>query len=74
MSKTPDLFGAKWVKSSYSGNGGGNCLEWTSEYARVHGVVAVRDSKVPNGGVLAISDDSWRAFVGAVGAEKPRSI
>lgn len=70
MSKTPDLFGAKWVKSSYSGNGGGNCLE----HARVHGVVAVRDSKVPNGGVLAISDDSWRAFVAAVGTELPGTI
>jgi hypothetical protein len=47
-----------WRKSSYSGNGGGNCVETSSTG---HGV-AVRDSKDAEGPRLALSPTSWRAF------------
>lgn len=63
MSKTPDSFpGVEWVKSSYSGNGGGNCIEWAPT-AAVAGQVPVRDSKVPAGPALSVSVASWSAFV-----------
>lgn len=48
----------RWRKSSYSGNGGGNCVE----VATAGGIVAVRDSKNPDGPSLAFSPDDWRAF------------
>jgi hypothetical protein len=48
-----------WRKSSYSGNSG-NCVEvCTSE----PGTVAVRDSKNVPGPELAVSDQTWSAFV-----------
>ncbi|MFC5145804.1 DUF397 domain-containing protein [Streptomyces aureoversilis] len=28
MSTNPDISAAEWIKSSYSGSGAGNCLEW----------------------------------------------
>ncbi len=47
-----------WVKSSYS-NTGANCVE----LARARdGAVAVRDSKDPDGGLLAFSPQRWAAF------------
>jgi hypothetical protein len=48
--------GARWRKSSYSGGSGGNCVEVATN---VPGVVAVRDSKDPDGPVLALSRESW---------------
>jgi hypothetical protein len=50
----------RWRKSSYSGNGGGNCVEVASN---LPGVVAVRDSKDREGPRLAVSDQTWSAFV-----------
>ncbi|MHC5907883.1 DUF397 domain-containing protein [Streptomyces sp. S6] len=63
MSTTPDLSAARWVASSYSGNGEGNCVEWAPSVAQVSGVVPVRDSKVPNGPHLRLTP---RAFAGLV--------
>ncbi|MGW6026582.1 DUF397 domain-containing protein [Streptomyces sp. NPDC055099] len=74
MSSTPDRAPLAWVKSSYSGNGGGNCLQWAKSHALTHGVVAVRDSKVPNGGTLLVSPASWGAFIGAVSADEAPAI
>ncbi|MCX4554164.1 DUF397 domain-containing protein [Streptomyces sp. NBC_01500] len=54
-----------WHKSSYSSNGG-NCIEVAANLAPVHGVVPVRDSKVPAGPVLSVSDSTWTAFVDGV--------
>jgi hypothetical protein len=52
-----------WRKSSYSGGSGqSNCVEVRS----VPGRVAVRDSKDPGGGVLAVTAGEWRAFIGVV--------
>ncbi|MBO8184718.1 MULTISPECIES: DUF397 domain-containing protein [Streptomyces] len=65
MSTTPDLSSAEWVKSSYSGNGGANCVEWAPTYIS-SGTVPVRDSKSPHGPALAFTPDGWAEFVTAV--------
>jgi hypothetical protein len=49
-----------WRKSSYSGNGGGNCVEVASN---LHNFVAVRDSKDPDGTKLAFTKRAWSEFV-----------
>lgn len=56
MSSTTDL---KWFKSSYSGSGGGNCVEVAIRPAAVH----IRDSKTPQGGRLSVSPEAWAAFI-----------
>jgi Domain of unknown function (DUF397) len=53
----------RWRKSSYSGNGGGNCVEVASN---MPGVVAVRDSKNPDGPVLTVETAGWREFIADV--------
>ena len=50
----------RWRKSSYSGNGGSNCVEVASS---LPGVVAVRDSKNPDGPILTFSRDEWANFI-----------
>ncbi|ANW18933.1 DUF397 domain-containing protein [Streptomyces clavuligerus] len=60
MSTTPDLV---WVKSSYSGNGGGSCVEWAPAFAHAQGVVPVRDSKQESGPVLMVSADAFAGLV-----------
>ncbi|MCZ1008174.1 DUF397 domain-containing protein [Streptomyces lydicus] len=52
----------RWVKSSYSENGG-QCIEWAPEHAAAHGVVPVRDSKNLNGPALAFPAPQWAHFV-----------
>jgi hypothetical protein len=56
---------ADWHKSSYSGDNGGNCVEVARN---LPGVVAVRDSKDPEGPKLAFTPDEWRAFAAGVRA------
>ncbi|GHB37296.1 DUF397 domain-containing protein [Streptomyces viridiviolaceus] len=51
-----------WTKSSYSG-GNGACVEVRSPVVTA---LAVRDSKVPEGPVLAFPADAWNAFVASV--------
>ncbi|GAA3967420.1 DUF397 domain-containing protein [Streptomyces thinghirensis] len=51
-----------WTKSSYSG-GNGACVEVKSP---VVAALAVRDSKVTEGPVLAFPADAWNAFVTSV--------
>ncbi|MEV0260984.1 DUF397 domain-containing protein [Streptomyces sp. NPDC050617] len=53
----------QWVKSSYSNQDGGNCVEWSPSAVATYGVVAVRDSKVPHGPVLVLAPAAWAAFV-----------
>ncbi|WP_326688913.1 MULTISPECIES: DUF397 domain-containing protein [unclassified Streptomyces] len=51
---------AAWFKSSYSNDQGGECVEG----ARLGGgVMAVRDSKQPDGPAFAFRADVWSAFV-----------
>jgi hypothetical protein len=50
----------RWFKSSYSGSGGGDCVEVAAD----HGAVYVRDSKVAGGGpMLRVSRGEWAAFM-----------
>ena len=55
-----DLTGAQWRKSDYSGTNGGQCVEVA---VNLPGVVAVRDSKDPDGLALVFAPDEWRAFI-----------
>ncbi|MFF7616493.1 DUF397 domain-containing protein [Streptomyces lavendulae] len=48
-----------WRKSSYSGDNGGECVEVTSQPA----LVAVRDSKNPEGPAFTVSPAAFAAFV-----------
>lgn len=57
--KADTLTGANWFTSSYSNGSGGNCVEG----ARLaDGVMAVRDSKNPQGPALLFPANAWRAF------------
>lgn len=55
-----------WRKSSYSGQGGGNCVEVADNGNRV----LVRDTKDRNGAVLRLSPAAWRRFADQVKAER----
>ena len=57
--------GANWRKSSYSGGNGGACVEVASN---LPDVVAVRDSKDPDGPRLVFSRGDWRAFLAGLQA------
>ncbi|WP_405985625.1 DUF397 domain-containing protein [Streptomyces sp. NBC_00872] len=58
---------SRWVKSSYSDNGG-SCVEWAPVYASATGVVPVRDSKDPSGPVLSVPAGAFASFVAGVKA------
>jgi hypothetical protein len=47
-----------WRKASYSGNGGGSCVE----VGNAAPVVLVRDTTDREGGTLAFTAASWQAF------------
>ncbi|MEU6575503.1 DUF397 domain-containing protein [Streptomyces sp. NPDC046805] len=53
-----------WTKSSYSA-GNGACVEVRSPATAE---LAVRDSKVPEGPILAFPADAWNTFVTSVKA------
>ena len=55
-----DQIAPRWRKSGYSGNGGGNCVEVARS---LPDVVAVRDSKNPDGPILTFSRDEWASFI-----------
>ncbi|OUC99193.1 DUF397 domain-containing protein [Streptosporangium minutum] len=58
-----DLSAAVWRKSSRSGDNGGQCVEVADN---LPGVVAVRDSKDPDGPKLLFTPAEWRSFIGGV--------
>ena len=58
---TPNLSRAVWHKSSRSAGTGGNCVE----VANLNTVVAVRDSKAPDNGMLVFGRSEWSTFVNA---------
>ena len=60
-----DLNRAQWRKSSRSGGNGGTCVEVARN---VRGVVAVRDSKHPDGPTLVTSPPAWQAFTASLKA------
>ena len=49
-----------WRKASYSGGNGGGCVEVTSTGKPL---LAVRDSKDPNGPKLAFVPSAWESFI-----------
>lgn len=54
---------ATWIKSSYSGSDGGNCVEVAPGFP---GLVPVRDSKVPDGPALVFDRQARHSFVSAL--------
>jgi len=54
-----ELSAATWIKSSYSGENGGNCVEIAPGFPAM---VPVRDSKDPDGPVLIVTHSAWAAF------------
>ncbi|WP_431980170.1 DUF397 domain-containing protein [Streptomyces qinglanensis] len=59
-----------WLKSSYSGSDGGNCVEVAQAPATVH----VRDSKDRRGPVLSVSSTQWAAFVQRLARQRPEEV
>lgn len=55
-----DLSRAAWRKSTYSGGNGGQCVEVATN---LPGLVAIRDSKDPEGAKLVVSAEEWRTFL-----------
>jgi len=64
MDSAYDLSTARWRTSSYSNAEGGECVQVAGGFPDV---VPVRDSKNPEGPVIAVSGGAWRAFVDGVG-------
>ncbi|MFE9441482.1 DUF397 domain-containing protein [Streptomyces sp. NPDC006602] len=57
---TPDLSGARWRSSTYSG-GNNECVEVADGLPCI---VPIRDSKCATGPVLAFRPHAWSAFLG----------
>ncbi len=58
-----NLTGASWHKSSHSSANGGACVEVAGDGL---GVVAVRDSKDPDGPALVFTPADWSAFIASL--------
>jgi hypothetical protein len=59
-----DVTAVAWRTSSYSGDNGGACVE----VGTAGPAVAVRDSKHPDGPLLAFPASTWQAFTDQVKA------
>ncbi|MFC4053525.1 DUF397 domain-containing protein [Actinomadura syzygii] len=53
-----DLTSTVWRKSTRSGNNGGNCVE----IANLGDLIAMRDSKDPEGPKLILTRTHWRSL------------
>lgn len=60
-----DRIESRWRKSSYSGNGGANCVEVATN---LPSMIAVRDSKNRTGPALSFARSAWAEFIGGVKA------
>ncbi|MFJ4829525.1 DUF397 domain-containing protein [Streptomyces sp. NPDC088747] len=61
MGTDQDLTNARWRKSTYSGNTGGDCVE----VADLTPHIALRDSKNPELGAFAVTPAAFTAFATA---------
>ena len=67
-----EIIDQRWRKSSFSGNGGGNCIEVGHQADRDG--VAVRDTKDREGPVLTIAPAAWRRFIEQIKNLTPRHV
>lgn len=58
-----DLSSAVWRKSSHSSGNGGQCVEVATN---LPSVIAVRDSKNPNGPSLLLTHPQWHTFIDGI--------
>lgn len=56
----PRVHGAVWMKSTFSGPTGGNCVELAHLYG---GQVAIRNSRHKSGPALLFTAAEWDAFL-----------
>jgi hypothetical protein len=61
-----DLSCAEWQKSSHSSQSG-NCVEVARN---LPGLVAVRDTRRPEGATLVVSRETWRGFISTIWPER----
>jgi hypothetical protein len=54
--------GLNWRKASYSGSGGGNCVDVASSKS----VVLVRDTTDRDGSMLTFSVEAWERFTASL--------
>jgi len=59
-----DLARAAWRKSTHSSQDG-NCVEIATS---LPGIIAIRDSKNPDGPVLTVTNLGWTAFIEGIKA------
>lgn len=67
MSRTRDLSGAAWFKSSRSQGNADTCVEVATN---MPGIVAVRDSTDPLGPKLVFAPGAWRSFTDRVRSDE----
>ena len=60
----------RWRKASYSGNGGGSCVE----VGQARRGVLVRDTTDRTGPALAFSQQGWQAFAARIKADAARVL
>ncbi|GGV79990.1 hypothetical protein GCM10010294_51510 [Streptomyces griseoloalbus] len=65
---TEQLAQLTWLKSSYSGDEGGECVEVAPATTVIH----VRDSKERGGPQLAFPRRAWYGFVAGLGRDRDR--
>jgi len=58
----PELEGAAWKKSSYSGGSESQCVE-VADVTTTHNGIAIRDSKDPGGPALMFAPASFADFI-----------
>ncbi|MEU7615148.1 DUF397 domain-containing protein [Micromonospora rifamycinica] len=58
-----ELNEARWRKSTRSSGNGGNCIEVAGN---LPGVIAVRDSKDPDGPTLTFTPTAWHIFLARI--------
>ncbi|MFD0551463.1 DUF397 domain-containing protein [Streptomyces rectiviolaceus] len=63
MHRVRPLNGTAWRKSTYSGSGGGECIEIAP--AQCNGTIAIRDSKNPEGPAFTIAQGAFASFTAA---------